>query len=85
MTETQRHTSAHTPLPEGWISFASKPDGDNTVHWYATSPYPVDALKAEFGRTAQPLSHTVTAPTWPELHAEVATQAEMYQRLTGEV
>lgn len=70
-------------MPEGWTSFSSKPDRTNAARWYATSPYPVNALKAAHGRTAHPLSHTVVAATWPELHAEVAAQAELYQRLTG--
>ncbi|MGW3951415.1 hypothetical protein ACWEKM_10830 [Streptomyces sp. NPDC004752] len=70
-------------MPKGWTSFSSKPDSTNTAHWYATSPYPVDALKAEYGRTAQPLCRTIAAATWSELHTKVAAQAQLYERLTG--
>jgi hypothetical protein len=85
MTDTRRRTSAHAPLPNGWKAFSSEPDGNNAAHWYATSPYPVNALKAQHGKEAYELYPTVAAVTWPELHAEVVAQVEMYQRLTGEV
>ncbi|MFF4750629.1 hypothetical protein ACWD5R_18500 [Streptomyces sp. NPDC002514] len=83
MTRPQQHKGGRPQLPQGWTSFASTPDGKHTAHWYATSPYPVDALKEEYGQTAQPLCRTVTAATWSELHTEVAAQAELYERLTG--
>jgi hypothetical protein len=85
MTDTRRRTNAHAPLPKGWKAFSSEPDGTNAAHWYATSPYPVDVLKEEYGRDAYELYPTVAAATWPELHAEVVAQAEMYKRLTCEV
>ncbi|MFF4749862.1 hypothetical protein ACWD5R_19815 [Streptomyces sp. NPDC002514] len=83
MTRTRQLKNGRPLLPEGWTSFSSQPDGTDAAHWYATSPYPVDALKAEYGRTALPLCRTVAAATWSELHAQVAGQAELYERLTG--
>lgn len=85
MIRTQQRRAGRPCLPKGWTSFSSKPDGKTTAHWYAASPYPVDVLKAEYGRSARPLCHTVVAATWTELHAEVAAQAELYGRLTDEV
>lgn len=84
MTWAQGRRSTPPRLPKGWTSFSSQPDSNNTTHWYAASPYPVESLKAENGTTAQPLCHTVTATTWAELQAEVAAQAELYGQLTGE-
>jgi hypothetical protein len=51
MTETQRR------LPEGWTAFTSVPDRGNRSYWYATSPYPVNALIAKYGSSARPLSN----------------------------
>ncbi|MFF2845876.1 hypothetical protein ACFVT5_06045 [Streptomyces sp. NPDC058001] len=76
--------SEHARLPEGWTAFSSQADSTHTTHWYATSPYPVEALKANNGEAAEPLCHTVTAATWAELHAEVTAQIELYEVLTGE-
>ncbi|MFJ6656060.1 hypothetical protein ACIQNG_06800 [Streptomyces sp. NPDC091377] len=52
-------------------------------HWYATSPYPVAAIKAEHGRNAYELCHTVSADSWERLCADVRAQAELYAALTG--
>ncbi|MGW3956206.1 hypothetical protein ACWEKM_36080 [Streptomyces sp. NPDC004752] len=84
MTGAQQRKSGRMPLPKGWTFFSSQPDSINRAYWYVASPYPVDALKAQNGRTAQPLCHTVTAPSWSALQAEVAAQAELYERLIGE-
>ena len=83
MTQSQQRTSTRPRLPKGWTSFSSQPDSNNAAHWYAASPYPVEALKAENGEAARPLCHTVSAATWSELNAEVAAQVELYERLTG--
>ena len=85
MTQAQQRESGRPLSPKGWASFSSNPDGANAAHWYATSPYRVEALKAEYGKTARPLCHTVAAATWSELNAEVAAQVELYERLTGGV
>jgi hypothetical protein len=79
----QALVTAVTPLPPGWGSFCSRPDEKNTPHWYAVSPYEVDALRDRWGRHAYGLFHTVSAPTWPLLHQAVAAQVELYEALTG--
>ncbi|MFJ6658184.1 hypothetical protein ACIQNG_17740 [Streptomyces sp. NPDC091377] len=53
-------------------------------HWYATSPYLVDAIKAEHGRNAYELCHTVASESWERLCADVRAQVELYKALTGE-
>jgi hypothetical protein len=79
----QALVTAVTPLPSGWGSFCSRPDEKNEPHWYAVSPYAVDALKERWGRDAYGLDHTVSAPTWPQLHQAVAAQVALYDLLMG--
>lgn len=72
-------------LPQGWGSFRSKNDHTpEKPHWYAVSPFAVEALKAEFGREAYGLLHTVHAKTWEGLRTEVFKQVALYRRLTGD-
>jgi hypothetical protein len=78
----QALVTAVTPLPPGWGSFCSRPDKDNPPHWYAVSPYAVDAIKDTWGRDAYGLDHTVHAPTWQRLHAAVEAQVKLYDALT---
>lgn len=79
----QAKINATTPLPDGWASFCSRPDSNNISHWYATSPYPVEALRGELGSAALELAPTVDAPTWPKLHMAVAAQIRLYEALTS--
>ncbi|MGW1052495.1 hypothetical protein ACWDBD_02140 [Streptomyces sp. NPDC001118] len=76
-------TGQRSVLPEGWSSFRSNPDRTIPAHWYAASPYPVDALKAEYGKAAHPLCHTVAGESWEELCAEVAAQVSLYEGLAS--
>ncbi|MGX1133229.1 hypothetical protein RKD49_005419 [Streptomyces glaucescens] len=72
-----------TPLPKGWGSFLSTPDSNLKAHFYAVSPYPVDALRRQYGSEANGLLSTVHAETWTRLHLEVQAQIRLYKRLIG--
>lgn len=80
---------ASTPLPDGWVSFCSRPDAVNHAHWYATAPWHADTIKANAGDgvrgTAMQLEQTVDADTWPALHAAVSAQMALYASLTDGV
>lgn len=69
--------TAKTPLPKGWASFCSKPDSKTAGHWYATAPYNLWKLFPQ-GAPTKGLVHTVSAPTWVELHTEVAKQVKLF-------
>ncbi|MFF7893886.1 hypothetical protein ACFZDI_18705 [Streptomyces sp. NPDC007907] len=73
--------TAATPLPKGWGSFCSTPDSRHRSHWYATAPWDVFALKEEYGPEAQYLTQMVDAPTWTELHKQVAAQVTIRESL----
>lgn len=75
--------TARTPLPKGWASFCSEPDSSHQSHWYATAPWDVFSLKKQYGPKAEYLTQMVDAPTWVQLHAEVAAQVTLYKEITG--
>lgn len=75
--------TARTPLPKGWASFCSQPDSTNTSHWYATAPWNVIDLKERFGPKAEYLTQMVDAPTWVQLHSEVAAQVKIRESLSS--
>ncbi|MEU0585711.1 hypothetical protein [Streptomyces sp. NPDC006132] len=76
--------TARTPLPKGWASFCSEPDSTNTAHWYATAPWNVIDLKEQFGPKAEYLTQMVDAPTWVQLHREVAAQVTIYEGMISD-
>lgn len=78
----QAEITVTTPLPSGWASFCSKPSRENAPHWYATAPWPVDTLKAQYGEPAKELDQTVDASTWVALHKAVAAQVALHAVLT---
>lgn len=94
-TQGQRQASIDvtTPLPKGWGSFCSVPDPrfqDSFGCWYACAPWSVDQLKQAAEGTmskafTDKLIQTVVADTWPELHAAVADQVDIYEAATGQV
>lgn len=86
--EQAAEITAVTPLPHGWASFCSKPHRERGQHvpghWYATAPWHVDSVRRRHDSEAtRGLQQTVSAPTWPALHAEVAKQVELYERLAA--
>ncbi|WP_329544666.1 hypothetical protein OG548_08080 [Streptomyces sp. NBC_01356] len=90
MNVREQAPTAATPLPDGWGSFCSNPSRNHHSHWYATAPWHADTVKAQAGDgmrdIAEKLEQTVSAATWPELHAVVAAQVRLYASLmAGEV
>jgi hypothetical protein len=80
---------ASTPLPDGWGYLCSNPDRNHHAHWYAVAPWHADSVKAhapdEWRDIARKLEQTVSAPTWPELHAAVTAQVRLYAALNDGV